>query len=233
MSVINPFNRGHSAFQITRQVMIDYGSEFPLAYRPLHSSQDHLLDHYVESKACIFNDDHAYALHDGNCASSFLEDCNSSGQIRSVTWVVQAQRSGQLVHVGDFNTRYEANELVKALSFQNGYFSRCWEISNSHVTEEAYSFLMEKSGQELPFIEAFVLGDTSVGVKLICTPWTDDNLQATIGYESASALKKELVRYDVPGSLIDLLFLAAVADTRILILDSDASPMEGLPVYDW
>lgn len=233
MTTVNPFFRGYSDFQINRLMVIDYGSEFPLAYRALHESQEHLQDHYIIGDACVFNDDYAYTLDDGKDVERMQEECEASGQIRSVVWSVQANKDGQLVHIGDYHTREEANEVANSLQFENGHFSRCWEISNAHVTEEAYTYLIEKSGSDLPFIEAFVLGNTSVGVKLVCTPWTDKHLRDIVGYGNVSALREEFVRLNMPDSLINVLFLAAVADTRVLILDSDAPTLRNLPVYDW
>ena len=36
----------------------------------------------------------------------------------------------------------------------------------------------------------------------------------------------------LPGSLVNVLHLAALADTRILIFDPDAPALEGLPLHD-
>jgi hypothetical protein len=36
----------------------------------------------------------------------------------------------------------------------------------------------------------------------------------------------------MPESLIDVLFLAAQADVRLLVFDGDAAVLEGLPVYE-
>lgn len=232
MSKINPFVRGYSDVKITRIVAIDYGSEFPLAYRPLHPSFEQFTDNDVTANQyCLFNDDYAYLLNDETVEFA-NESASTSGQVRSVCYQLTANLD-KPVHLGDFVTRESAVHALKNASFTNGFFSRCWEISNAHVSESDYSFLFDKCGADHPFIECFLIGDSTIGLKLICTPWDDSNLRMTVGYESVSTLKKAMLDSGLSEALIDLLFLASQADVRFLILDPDASPLEGLPVFDW
>lgn len=53
------------------------------------------------------------------------------------------------------------------------------------------------------------------------------------GYDSVSKLRSAMAEAGFSEPLIDLLFLAANANVRFLILDSDASTLDGLPVFDW
>jgi len=71
----------------------------------------------------------------------------------------------------------------------------------------------------------------AVGVKLIATPWTSENLRH-ITDQNATQLRQEHMAAGLPGSLVNVLHLAALADTRILIFDPDAPALEGLPLHD-
>jgi hypothetical protein len=73
--------------------------------------------------------------------------------------------------------------MVHRLSFETGHYSRTWEISTAHLTEEALRYL-ERRASNFDFkptgllFEPFTLPDCNgVGCKLIGTPWTDDNLE--------------------------------------------------------
>ncbi len=234
MSERNPFYRGLSNLSIVRKVMIDYGSEFPMAYRSVHSLNADASDYSLIDGQCIFNDDVAL-IYSGNPEPDAQEDRSdwAYGTVRSIVYELIGKCGDDPVHVGDYPTADSAKAVIEQVKFQSGFFSRCWEICNSHVTQDAIDFLFEATSDNTPLFEAFTVDDQAVGVKLICTPWTDENLRNTIGQSSAADLKQEMVDAGVPESLIELLFLAAQADTRILILDSNASTLDGLPVFDW
>lgn len=232
MSTKNPFSRGYSDFEITRLLAIDYGSEFPLAYRKLHPSFDKKTDNYVTSHSfCLFNDDYAYLLND-DTAEFANEHASDSGQVRSVFYQLTAKDKNH-VHLGDFLTRESAHAASKQLAFDNGFFSRCWEISSSHVSGSDYSWLKENMSAILPLISCFEIDFSCMGLRLSCTPWSDENLRMAYGYDSVSKLRSAMAEAGFSEPLIDLLFLAANANVRFLILDSDASTLDGLPVFDW
>lgn len=71
----------------------------------------------------------------------------------------------------------------------------------------------------------------AIGVKLIATPWTDANLEYVEDI-SADQLRQEQLRKGVPESLAEVLYLAALADVRMLVFDADAPELEGLKRYD-
>lgn len=127
--------------------------------------------------------------------------------------------------------------MVHRLYFETGHYSRAWEISTAHLTEEALCYLERRAGNfdsrsiGLLF-EPFALTDCNgVGCKLIGTPWADDNLMKIEGC-SYSSLRQEQLDAGTPAALVNVLYLAALADVRLLIFDPDAAVLEGLAIFD-
>jgi len=116
-----------------------------------------------------------------------------------------------------------------------GFYSRAWEISSVHITEEAGRFLAELADIATPsgflFMAFRIPYSPAVGVKLIATPWTDANLQHVEGI-TAEELRQEHRAKGVPESLVEVLHLAALADVRMLVFDADAPVLDGLTLYD-
>ena len=80
--------------------------------------------------------------------------------------------------------------------------------------------------------ELFNLPDCcGIGCKLIGTPWTDDNL-LKIEVHPYSSLRQEQLDASTPEALVDVLYLAALADVRFLIFDPDAAVLDGLAIFD-
>ena len=127
--------------------------------------------------------------------------------------------------------------MVHGLSFETGHYSRAWEISTAHLTEEALRYLERRAGNfdSRPtglLFEPFALTDCNgVGCKLIGTPWTDDNL-VKIECRPYSSLRQEQLDAGTPVALIEVLYLAALADVRLLIFDPDAAVLDGLAIFD-
>ena len=70
----------------------------------------------------------------------------------------------------------------------------------------------------------------AVGCKLIGTPWTDDNLIKIEGC-SYSSLRQEQLDASTPAALVNVLYMAALADVRFLIFDPDAAVLDGLAIF--
>ena len=134
--------------------------------------------------------------------------------------------------VRGYHTLQATQETVGNIRFENGFFSQCWEISLSHISEESERFLHVLIETGTPgdcFFTVFkVPGCPAIGIKLFSTPWTDQNLSPN-GI-TASDLRQIHRSQRLPEDLIELLHLAAQADVRLLILDADAPQLEGLPV---
>ena len=126
-------------------------------------------------------------------------------------------------------------QVVRRLHFETGYYSRCWEISSAHLDAEAHRFLAELADIATPTLFLFVAFripySPAIGLKLIATPWTDENLRAVEGI-TAKRLMQEHRKKGMPESLVHALHLAALADVRMLVFDADAQVLDGLPIYD-
>lgn len=119
------------------------------------------------------------------------------------------------------------------MSFETGYYSRCWEISSAHISHETGQYLANLADLATPeaflFVAFRVPYSPAIGVKLISTPWTDQHLQ-DVEEISAEQLRQEHCSKGMPDDLAQILALAGQADVRILILDADAPVLPGLPL---
>ena len=225
----NPFLRGYQNLRIERALCITYEDDCPPIWRPLHPSQAHLPDDQVALFSCVFNNDFALVT-EGQDAQ-----CQTEGVVRTVVYAVSGDDFGRAVHVGDTYSPEAAREVVRRLSFETGFYSRCWEISSAHLTAEASRFLVELADIATPsgflFVAFRIPYSPAIGVKLIAPPWTDANLQHAEGI-SAEALRQEHRAKGMPESLVEVLHLAALADVRMLVFDADAPVLDELRLYD-
>jgi hypothetical protein len=181
----------------------------------------------------VFSDSFALILEGQSVPDELSDQCQSTGQVRDVLYEVRALDNGKLIHIGDTPTAEGAQALINLLSFQTGYYSRSWEINNSHITTRALDHLQrlaESSTQIGLGFECFLLTDSdSVGCKLYDTPWTDKNLLLAEGI-TAEELRQQQLNQGLPESLINILFLASQADVRFLVFDPSAPVLEDLPL---
>lgn len=230
----NPFFRGYQNLCIDRSLYITYEDDCPPVWRPLHPSQAHLPDDQVARFPCVFNNDFALITEGQDIPEHLDAQCQTEGVVRTVVYAVSGDDSGQPIHVGDTYSEEAAREVVRRLSFETGFYSRCWEISSAHLTAEAGRFLAELADIATPsgflFIAFRIPYSPAIGVKLIATPWTDANLQPIEGI-TAEQLRQEHRNKGMPESLVEVLHLAAVADVRMLVFDADAPILEGLTLY--
>ena len=231
----NPFLRGYQNLSIDRTLCITYEDDCPSVWRPLHPSQAHLPDDQVALFPCVFNNDFALITEGQDTPEDLDAQCQTEGVVRTVVYAVSGDDFGRPVHVGDTYSEEAAREVVRRLSFETGFYSRCWEISSAHLTPEAGRFLAELADIATPsgflFVAFRIPYSPAIGVKLIATPWTDANLQHVEGI-SAEELRQEHQVRGMPESLVEVLHLAALADVRMLVFDADAPVLDGLPLYD-
>lgn len=229
----NPFLRGYRNLSIDRSVCITYEDDCPPVWRPLHPSQAHLPDDQVALFPCIFSNDFALITEGQDIPNDLEAQCQTEGVVRTVVYAVSGDDFSQPVHVGDTYSAEAAREVVRRLSFETGFYSRCWEISSAHLTPEAGRFLAELADIATPsgflFVAFRIPYSPAIGVKLIATPWTDANLQHVEGI-SAKHLRQEHRAKGMPESLVEVLHLAALADVRMLVFDADARILQGLTV---
>jgi hypothetical protein len=231
----NPFLRGYQNLRIDRTLCITYEDDSPPVWRPLHPSQAHLPDDQVALFPCVFNNDFVLITEGQDISEDQESQCQTEGVVRTVAYAVSGDDSSRPVHVGDVYSEEAAREVVRRLSFETGFYSRCWEISSAHLTPEADRFLAELADIATPsgflFVAFRIPYSPAIGVKLIATPWTDANLQHVEGI-STEQLRQEHRGKGMPESLVEVLHLAALADVRMLVFDADAPVLDGLPLYD-
>jgi hypothetical protein len=235
MTTPSLFVRGYRNFSIDRVLMITDEDDRPPRYRPLHESQRHLRDDELEMLPCIFCDDFALVAVGQPVSRELQTQCPDSGVVRDILYQITADNFGTPVHVGDLYFSSEAREVARSLTFDTGCFSRCWEISSRHLPRKAFRYLQVLASEGSPpevLFEAFHSG-RAVGCKLCCTPWRADLPPELEGTNSLELRHQQLLA-GVPDSLVHVLHLAGVADTRILIFDPDAKVLPGLRIdRDW
>ena len=231
----NPFVRCYDNLSIQRLLAISYDDDCPLTYLPLHSSQSHLEDRQITRHPCVFCDKFALVTEGQDVPIGLDAQCPSNGVVRTVVYAVAAEEAGTPLHVGDTYSEEAAREVVRRLRFETGFYSRAWEISSTHLTEEAWRYLASLADVATPirflFVAFRIPYSPAIGVKLIATPWTDDNLRRVEGI-TTERLKLEQRMKGMPECLVDVLHLAAQADVRLLVFDADAQILDGLPLYD-
>ena len=239
----NPFLRGYWNLKTVRTLCVSYEDGSPHVWRNIHPSQQHLSDETLISSACIVTSDFAVVSNGPEPVSAeVLAECDvgegvgGEGVIGAVVYAIHGEDfDGRPIHVGDTYSAEAAREVVQRLSFETGYYSRCWEISSAHISEETGQYLANLADLATP--EAFLFSafrvpySPAIGVKLISTPWTDKNLEHAEG-TGANQLRQEHRNKGVPDDLANILELAGQADVRILILDADAPVLLGLPLAE-
>lgn len=234
----NPFARGYYDFEIRRSIVISYDDRHPNSFQPLHPSQAHLTDDQVAYRACIFNEDFALITDDQTVPAELDALCGGSGTVQAVHYGIYGRAAeGGFIHVGDCYTHESAQGVVRRLQFETGFYSRAWEISTAHLTQEANDCLMEWADIATPtaflFIAFRMPYSPAIGLKLISPPWTDTHLHDVEGI-TAEELRQTFRDKGVPECLVNALSLAGQADVRFLIFDADAAVLDGLPLYeDW
>ncbi|UDM06148.1 ABC transporter substrate-binding protein [Halomonas sp. NyZ770] len=232
----NPFARGYYGFEIRRVAVISYDDRHPQTFLPLHSSQAHLPDDKVAYHACIFNDDFAM-MTDGQAVPPEIDTlCFGSGTVQAVFHGIWGRTvQGSFVHIGDCTTLESAQGVIRNLQFETGVYSRAWEISTAHITEASGRYLCELADIATPsgflFVAFRIPYSPAVGIKLIATPWTDENLMYVEGI-TAEQLRQEHLSKGMPEDLADVLALAGRADVRMLVFDADAGALDGLTVFE-
>lgn len=229
----NPFARGYTQLSYKRVLLVTYADDCPPCYQKLHASQEHLKDHEIQLFPCVFCDSFALILEGQTVSDDLRQQCQTSGQVRDVLYEVQAIEDGKLIHIGDTPTAEGAQALIHLLTFQNGHYSRSWEISAAHISNDAYESLHRFAGSSTDLglnFECFHLPDSdSVGCKLYETPWTDENLLLAENI-TPDELRQQQLDAGLPESLVNVLFLAGQADVRFLVFDPSAPVLENLPL---
>ena len=239
----NPFVRGYWNLKIVRTLSISYEDGSPHVWRAIHVSQQHLSDEELVSSPCIVTSEFAVVRNGTEPVSAELmaefnavEGVSGEGVVGAVVYAIHGDDfDGRPIHVGDTYSAEAARDVVQRLSFETGYYSRCWEISSAHISRKTGQYLANLADLATPeaflFIAFRVPYSPAIGVKLISTPWTDQNLEHAEGI-GAEQLRQEHRNKGMPDDLANILELAGQADVRILILDADAPALLGLPLAE-
>ncbi len=232
----NPFIRGYSNLRIVRTLLITCEDDSPPVWRPLHLSQAHLPDDQAAQFPCLVGADFALITEGQEVPADLEALCQTEGIVRSVVYAIEGYDfDGRPCHIGDTYSEELAREVIRRLSFETGYYSRCWEISSAHISHETGQYLANLADLATPeaflFIAFRVPYSPAIGIKLISTPWTDKNPEYSEGI-SAEQLRQEHRSKGMPDDLANILDLAGQADVRILILDADAPVLLGLPLVE-
>lgn len=203
----------------------------------MHESQTHLPDDGLQLFPCVFNDDFALISEGQTIADELDERCQSIGLVRQVIYAVIGETTNERHHVGDLYSLEAAQAVIHRLSFETGHYSRAWEICTAHLPDEAMLYLEGWVGKSAPkqtglLFELFPVPDCAgIGCKLIGTPWTDENL-LNIEDRPYLSLRQAQLDAGTPEALVNVLYLAALADARWLIFDPSATVLSGLAVFD-
>jgi hypothetical protein len=235
----NPFLRGYDKFESNRLLLVsrDEESRFRL-YRWLHPQQAGLADFQLIGIRCHFGEAFAVVAEHPPLPEDIVQQCSYTGSVLAVVHSITAEQVGTWAHIGNAHSASAAQDVIRQLSFDTGHYSRCWEVSTKHLTPTSLRWLnccAEGSPPPGVLFQAFHIPGSrgAMGVRLQATPWTDAHLSHVLGPDvDAAYLRQSHELAKMPSNLINVLQLAALADTRLVIFDPDAPVLEGLLLHD-
>jgi len=229
----NPFVRGFEGFSIERLAIVTSDTQFNLYYRKIHESPKTGQDWNLLGQNCRFDQELVYLLDDSITPT---DPDTRSGQIRSVIYSISGHVNNYQTHVGDSTNMMAAESIVKTLSFTQGHYERCWTISTQHLPSSSFSILQERFYDRNPENDLLEISPMengeSIGIQFFqaALPVRPDNPEAD--YEAYGLKLIHLLGEKTPEHLIELLSLAYVAGTRVLIFSDNAPLLRGLPTFE-
>lgn len=234
----NPFKRGfdHATPLWSRRALAILPTDgAPLIHRDIPVDHPYLSDDVWLGREVWFTDTHAGAV--AYSPGTIDQNDVSHGVVENLVFGLYATETGEPRHLADAPSAQAAGELLEAMRFTTGHYSRSWEISTDHLPGSAWDYLATQAMYRTPtgmMFEVFPVTQAHdclvIGIKLVATPWTTCHLKSL--EEHPVSLRKEQLKADVPAPLVDVLHLAAQADVRFLVFDPDAGILDGLPVYE-
>jgi len=173
-----------------------------------------------------FDDKVAKASEDGSPPDAVFDwKYSGVGKLIKITFLVVGKIGPELVELGEFENRKEAEAL------QRGYCHQCrrnvFEISLSHLPPATFDYLNRKDKLSGAYLRRMSIdGSNAIGFQLLSTPWTVDSLRIGL-----TDLKLQFIDDGMPAEFVDLLIKAGKANVRYLIFDKDAHVLVGLPLY--
>lgn len=230
----NPFIRGYQNLHVKRSLLVAYEGGCPPIWRQLHPSQAHLRDDQVALLPCLISADFVLIAAGQEIRPELEAQCPAAGIVLAVVYVIEGEDfNGRPIHLGDTYSAESARDVVRRLRFKTGVYSRAWEISSAHLTDESWRYLANLADLATPeaflFVAFRIPYCAAIGIKLIATPWTTNNLEQAEGI-SLAQLQQIHRNKGLPPDLAHLIELAGQADVRFLIVDADAAEVPGLPL---
>lgn len=229
----NPFNKGYDRFSIDRTFVITSKKSDRLIYREMSKDQQNLEDWQCFGKPCLFDSSQVYLL---DSHKTPVSPETQSGQIVSIIYEICGYSNRFCSHIGDAITMSAARNVVDQLSFIPGHFEKCWQISDKHLPASAFSVLQGLFCERRPqnnLLEVFPMhAGSAMGIEFLL-PQTRN--RATDLQNEYAQFRRDLALLLGEQSLeclIELLFLAYIAGTRMLILSEQAPVLEGLAVFN-
>lgn len=235
----NPLARGFHNITVTRLVILADRDDSSIHYLPLHPSQQQRDSSELIGELGLYSEQYA-VVEDTELSYQITEYCNKDCLISQAVYRVEGQhlnKPGTTLHLGDFYSAEEAQQLIDNITFANGIYGQCWEINSCHITRVDNSFLrgaclmqQDFSGHLFELFKFPVNQRPCIGIKLMATPWIDSQLstELQITYNDLCNRHKSLGLSD---SFIELLHRAGKAGVRILIIDPEAARIDSLPIY--
>lgn len=223
-------------YQIQRVLALLDCETNELVFVPLHEDQDYLRPVSITEKI-YFNEQFALVANDTLIPNELWLACPREGQFLKHCYQVIDTRNGlENIPLGIYLDRASAQSMIDRLVNSSRY-GKIWEISVDHLTPVAFSYLhlaliKQMDYQAFNFELFYFPGVTErcVAIKLMATPWTDDNLFHQCGFTAHTLMMRQL-QAGLPESFITLLHQAAQEDVRILVFDPLEDPVNGLKIY--
>lgn len=192
---------------------------------PIDLGQEGEDPHYIDMTLDFLVDELADAMHaERKVRSAFNRDIGN-----------------KVLFIKDGKLKFLKGIKLKAIADRKAYFASLRArqaqpiVSREHITVDTWHYLANLADLATPeamlFIAFRVPSSPAIGVKLISTPWKDQNLEHAEGI-TAEQLRQEHRNKGMPDDLANILELAGQADVRILILDADAPALLGLPLAE-
>lgn len=237
---LNPFDRGFTGFYIECHITFQERGK-PLSRLPLHASQQQLVPNIKPGDSCLSNGRNIL-LENPELSEDLRKDYVSSGDVKLVDYRLIGTTSNLHLVISDELAYEYANHLLSRMQDLLKESARSYSVANIHITKKAYSSLIEtglyekaevidKSLVKLNFLsKKWSFSDyDAVFINLKNLPWSDSNLQMTVGYDLQT--HKQNLNSLFEKSLVDLLLLAGEAGVKQIKLDPIGQIIKGLPRF--
>lgn len=208
-----------------------------LLFIPLHEQQDYLRPVSITEKI-YFNEQFALVANDSLIPKELWSQCPREGKfLKHCYQVIDTLNGMENIPLGIYLDKASAQSMIDQLVNSSSY-GKVWEISTRHITREALSYLQQEIDKQTEYqalnFELFAIPgiiEDFVAVKLMATPWTDENLFYQFDFTRQNIIERQK-QAGLPDCFIELLHKAAQEEVRILVFDSLEDPINELETYD-